>query len=443
MSKQQLNATELVNTEVNFVSLVKRGANRIPFRITKEDQNMIDFHKIGRAIFKMAEPPLAVVGAIVQKGADIDKVNAVLKAAGLDPEKLVKTEHDGVVTLTKADAFETGSVLKVSDEVGLVVNTDLKKAFNGLDFTSWSFGEVMATEGYFVGVCTSVDVLRSTIANILMEASSSSEAAAAVGKAVDEMKSYLITLTGGLPVQAFKADVEFSKAGSLAKAEEAPAAAVAADPAVKAEETEAKKEDEAPAETVEKADEAKATETVEKAEEAKKESVNPMDESGSAKSKDKKKEEAPAEEVKKASTDEKNAEADDKAKEPAKKEDEPAAEVEKADGDKKDQELDDSKSGAGAEKRGPKAQAVKADNADVLAALAEFRKSVEDEISGVKKSVSDISDRVEQVSKLAKKTDAELNGTVFNDAAGDVTRTQKSEAAPLPLLDTAYSRRTA
>jgi hypothetical protein len=423
MSKQQLNATELVNTEVNFVSLVKRGANRIPFRITKEDQDMIDLHKIGRAIFKMAEPKIEVVGAILQKSADVDKVNAVLKSAGLDPEALVKTEHDGVVTLTKADSFATGSVLKVSDEVGLVVNVDLQKAFSGVDFSSWSFGEVLATEGYFVGVCTAVDVLKSTVANILMEASSSSEAASAVGKAVDEMKNYLISLTGGIPVQAFKADVAFSKAGSLAKAEEAPAEAKKEDE-VKAEKSE---ETEAP---VEKADEATVTEVT-------KENVNPMDESGSdKKEKDKKKEEAPAETQKAESADEKNAEADDKAK--AKKDAEAA--VEKA--ADKGKELDDSKSGAGAEK--PKdAPAVKADNSEILAAIAELRKSVEDEISGVKKSVSDISDRVEQVSKLAKKTDADLNGTVFNDAGGDAPmRTQKSDGA-IPLLDTAYTRRTA
>ena len=31
MRKLQLKATELVDTDVNFVSLVTRGANRIPF----------------------------------------------------------------------------------------------------------------------------------------------------------------------------------------------------------------------------------------------------------------------------------------------------------------------------------------------------------------------------------------------------------------------------
>lgn len=431
MSKQLINATELVNTDVNFVSLVKRGANRIPFRITKEDQNMIDLHKIGRAIFKMAEPKVAVVGAIVQKGADLDKVNAVLKSAGLDVEALAKSEKDGVVTLAKADAPSAVSVLKVSNEVALVVSTDLQKGFSGVDFSSWSFGEVMATEGYFTGICMAVDVLKSTVANILMEASSSSEAAAAVGKAADEMKNYLISLTGGLPVDAFKAEVEFAKAGSLAKAE-----------GVEAEVLEAKKEDAAATAeaAVEKAEEAPAAETVEKgaaadAEDAKDGGVDDDEEDKNGKKKPKKEDVNPMDESK------------DKSKKPADSKKDEEAEVEKAaasaDKDKgKDQELDDSKSGAGSDKKGPNAPAVKADNAEILEAIGALRKSVEDEIAGIVKSVSEISDRVEQVSTLAKKTDAELNGTVFNDAGGDVVRTAKSDTH-VPLLDTAYSRRTA
>ena len=57
MSRFSINATELSNTDVNFVALVKRGANRIPFRITKsEDNDMINLHSIGQRMFKSEEP---------------------------------------------------------------------------------------------------------------------------------------------------------------------------------------------------------------------------------------------------------------------------------------------------------------------------------------------------------------------------------------------------
>ena len=73
MRKLQLKATELVDTDVNFVSLVTRGANRIPFRITKEDEQMLDLHKIARSLFKTADPKPEIVAVIAQKGADQDR----------------------------------------------------------------------------------------------------------------------------------------------------------------------------------------------------------------------------------------------------------------------------------------------------------------------------------------------------------------------------------
>jgi hypothetical protein len=46
---------------------------------------------------------------------------------------------------------------------------------------------------------------------------------------------------------------------------------------------------------------------------------------------------------------------------------------------------------------------------------------------------------------LAKKTDAALNGTVFNEEDGDKAAVVKSDGGygGIPLLDTAYSRRRA
>src|SRR5262245_51975566 len=140
MPKLQLKATELVDTEANFVSLVKRGANRIPFRIMKKDETMIDLHKIGRSLFNKAEARPEIVAAIGQKGTNLDKVAEVFKANGLDPSKFNKSEKDGIVTVAKADADMTDAmVVKVHKDVGLVV-TGLKKIFDGFMFDSTEFG---------------------------------------------------------------------------------------------------------------------------------------------------------------------------------------------------------------------------------------------------------------------------------------------------------------
>lgn len=400
MAKKEISATELVGTDVQFVSLVKRGANRIPFRITKEDQNMIDLHKIGRNLFKIAEPKPEIVGAILRKGVDEDKVYDLLKEAGVSSE-FIKSEKDGLVTLAKSDMASAKDtiVLKLSDEVALVVS-DVKKVFSGIEFSSTSFGDVHTTEGYFTGVCTAIDALKSTIINVMMDAGSPNEASAQIAKATDDMKAYLVSLTGGLPVQAFKADAAINTAGSLAKAE-------SCDDEDKEDEKDMeskKKEDEAPAEAAAPAP----------AEEAAIEKASDSDE-------------VVAEEpVAKADEVEPVAKADD-----AMEEDEEGDVL----------EPEDSESGAGAPKRGPKAPKVK-DDSEVLAAIAALKASFEASIDDVRKSVAEVSSRVDEASVLARKTDAALNGTVFNETAGDAAHLQKTEKV-IPLLDTAYSRRTA
>ena len=61
------------------------------------------------------------------------------------------------------------------------------------------------------------------------------------------------------------------------------------------------------------------------------------------------------------------------------------------------------------------------------------------------KTVKSLSARVESVAAMAKKTDAALNGTVFNEEHEDRQVWTRKSAAPAepPLLDTAYQRRSA
>ena len=96
-------------------------------------------------------------------------------------------------------------------------------------------------------------------------------------------------------------------------------------------------------------------------------------------------------------------------------------------------------SGSGAQQTD--AQTLKSD--PVMQAIQSLAKSVKDSNAAVTKSVTDLARRVDQVSALAQKTDAALNGTVFNEVDGDRAPARKAEASDLPLLDTAYSRRRA
>jgi hypothetical protein len=205
MPKLLLEAHELTNAEVDFVSLVKRGANRIPFRIVKEDtSDMLDLHKIGRKLFKQADPVPTVVAAVVRKGADLEAVKARLIEAGLSVEHV--TEKDGVLVFAQpnVEAFDEG-VVKLDDDVGLVVS-GIAKAFESFNFVDTEFGKVFATEAFYPSLHMAKDMLTYTVGNIMSKAESPGAAAEAIAKAVDDFKAYVTALAAKIPQHAFKAE---------------------------------------------------------------------------------------------------------------------------------------------------------------------------------------------------------------------------------------------
>lgn len=219
MPKLQVGSAELVDAEAEFVSLVKRGANRIPFRITKEDtQDMIDLSKIGRTLFKHEAPKPAVIAVIAQKGVNTERLAQVFKAADLDPQTFVKKDEEGVVTLTKQDVElgEDTVVLKMNDEIAIAVS-GLKKTFDGYSYTMTDFDAVLRTEGVYPMMYVAEDALSATISNILYKAASPGEAADMVGQAIDSFRNYMTGILGDVPVTAFKMEAELQKCGSLTK----------------------------------------------------------------------------------------------------------------------------------------------------------------------------------------------------------------------------------
>jgi hypothetical protein len=522
MPKFEIKATELTDTDVNFVALVKRGANRLPFRITKGDTaDMIDLHKIGRQLFKKADPAPAVVAIVTQK-ADIDPtlIDAVREAVGLTSE-LVKSDKDGIVTLAKADAPTEGLfLLKLDEDVALAVaHSSLSKAFSGYDFSSTSFKDVVGTNGFCDGIGLASNALDDTIANILYQAEDPATARDLINKAVDDFKAYVDALTGSIPVQAFKADVALIKA---AKAKASNAAGGTDDDqetgdgqgdqanggkktTMKSASTVAGNEDEAldkqgavdakkgdagkngtgagvaqpsgngttPRAT---ADDDQNTEVNAKpggkvsgsssgtpSQVAAKKGVpvdpdrdgdddtvmtgesqagegaaDPMDRSGEAR--------ASADDSAHAGgavTGKVKGKTLDMSGIPAGAQ----SPTQKNDGDAdigkkgKGKTLPDDQSGAGAQEKD--VQTYKSDD-PVMQAVQALAKSVQESLAVVSKSVEALNARVEGVATMAKKTDAALNGTVFNETDADRVPAIKSDrTGGLPLLDTAYSRRGA
>ena len=486
MPKFEIKATELTDTDVNFVALVKRGANRIPFRLTKGETDMIDLHKIGRQMFKKADPAPVVVAIVTQK-SDLDPklISTVAKAAGLD--KLAKSDKDGIVSFSKADAPTEGLFLvKLDEDIALAVaHSQLRKGFSGYDFSSTDFKDVVGTNGFCSGLCLASNALDCTIGNILANAESPAAAREQIDKAIDDFKAYVGALTGGIPVQAFKAD----QALALAKAEknmdgDGKASGGTDDDQSTGDEddkTKAKKADAGKNGTGAGFEGGAGSETNDRATSDDKENTEVNAKPGEKVSGAKKGEngftadsdrdgdddtimtgesqagEGAAQPPTDSQAATARATADDKKTpktqgqpggatldtagipDKALAKNEGDADVGQKD---KGNKLPDRQSGAGAQEKD--VQTLKSDD-PVMLAIQALAKSVQESVASVSKRVDELGSQVQGVAALAKKTDAALNGTVFNETDGDApARIEKSEgrSGDIPLLDTAYSRRS-
>jgi hypothetical protein len=217
MPKFEINATELTDTDVNFIALVKRGANRIPFRLTKsEDADMDLYSLLKKTVLKgdggtVVAP--AVVGVYMTKAANEDAIIAMLKAAGVDFEPLLKGEIKGMTVYTLKSGVNPADtmMLKVSKDVALGIS-GLKKGFCEYDFNSSDFGENVATSSYVMSLSGAAQALGSVVSNVLQDAADPTAAAVGISKAVDDFKAYIMTLTKAVPVSAFKFDQALRKA---------------------------------------------------------------------------------------------------------------------------------------------------------------------------------------------------------------------------------------
>lgn len=361
----------------------------------------------------------------------------------------------------------------MSDEVCLAI-AGLKKAFVDWDVNSTTFGDVMAQGGFCASVSVATDMLRHTMANILYDADTPEEVSTNLAKAVDEYKAYTVALASVLPIHAFKMDASFAKGveidanatGETADETEVDVEKAAGGAKGKGFEagngtgTDAKATADDKANTA--VDEANGKSTTGDAKDKKvKKGVHPGlptptgfipgDKGGFAA--------APAESdaaTARATADDKkmkqNAGAGQKPaglgklfkaseKKPIEQEDS----VEELEAQRaKDKAKDDKEQRA----EDGKTPAKKSEDDTALATLMEtmlgLQKSVTEGFAKITGDVEALNGRVDTVSTQVTKTEAALNGTVYNEAGGDApepTKTLKTETGAPPLLDTAYTRR--
>jgi len=191
--------------DVNRISLVKRGANRVPFRIIKSDgeSTMLDISKI---FFAKKEAPVApaVIAIALAKGADIEAYTKALTDAGFEIDHVAESDDGSTLMLKADDLPEDITAFKISEDCALVIEGIQKGLMTWPD--SNSFVENITKAGFAPSYRIANDILTETVSNIMFSEGDADETKTAISKALTDFQGYVEAVLSTVPVQAFKAE---------------------------------------------------------------------------------------------------------------------------------------------------------------------------------------------------------------------------------------------
>lgn len=208
-------ASALEDADVQYISLVGRPANRIPYRIMKseditnespapETENTLMF-KLETFLKRKTDTDPALIGpavaAVVIRKDDAESLIPQLQELGLAVDNRV--EQADVVVLKQAD-YEEDAVMpfKVNDDV-LILVSGVNKQFEPF-IDSTNFNDNAQVSGFLPGLHMATEALFDTYRSILMDSRTQSEAVTSMKSAIDQYSSFVTNLADNLPAMAFK-----------------------------------------------------------------------------------------------------------------------------------------------------------------------------------------------------------------------------------------------
>lgn len=203
-SKVVKKVKQLTDVQVDAISIVKRGANQIPFRILKhDDQEKEMINLSGLFSLKKKDVAPAIAQFVLRKGDSTEGMEKALAEAG--HTVVSKVEQDGMVVLNvhEGEVVE-GTVIKMSEDLAVVVE-GIQKGMMAIPDSN-SFKENVAKGGFFPGLSVATDVLRETIFNIATSEGDQDATITSLKKALTDYSDYVVSLAEQIPQGVFKID---------------------------------------------------------------------------------------------------------------------------------------------------------------------------------------------------------------------------------------------
>jgi hypothetical protein len=199
----ETSANELENGQVSFISLVNRGANRIPIHSIKSEDGMLDLPSLGSIFQRDKKEP--TVSAYVVSAEKEDAAIASLANNGIDVVEVQKSEDGGTVLVVDKSEFNPAKAVLVQadadgDLVGVHQNID--KSLMMYEPTT-SFGEAMKARKFFPNFNGAQMVLEDVVYDITSQEKSKEEMQTALEASLSEYTAYVSKMFAEIPEQFF------------------------------------------------------------------------------------------------------------------------------------------------------------------------------------------------------------------------------------------------
>lgn len=237
MPKIKARLKKLVDVDVEFVSLVKRGANRLPIRIiksedvkqdTEETKEMSFLDKIfGNKEASQDDSTAPEITAIITDNDNAELMEKQLEEVGFSISE--KQEVEGGTVFRQGELSSEDVIIQLSQSTYVAIK-NVQKAFEPFS-SGTSFADNFKKGAFFPSVRMATDVLMDTIVNIMFDSDGDKAPTEEIKKTLNEFSSFVITSLKSIPKDAFKLEELIIKAlkeasdkteNSVAKSEDEP-----------------------------------------------------------------------------------------------------------------------------------------------------------------------------------------------------------------------------
>ena len=198
----KLNMKKLTKPEAQFVSLVRRSASQIPFRIQKSadgdgEDTMINLSAISRVIRKSDDDKPKVSGVVVRKMDNMEPVKASLSEAGYDVSNPIDN-GDGTVMYAQEKNPENGAIpVRMNDSLVLVCK--------GVPDEAQPYSDTLGADGYCDSLIAGANALPGVLVEAIRSADDHDALRANVRKSVEEFANFAISMAEVLDPSAYAA----------------------------------------------------------------------------------------------------------------------------------------------------------------------------------------------------------------------------------------------